>query len=85
MLKVMSGGKPVFVSEMYSPRAGLRPSLVHSGASCPREETPFSKRSLAPDRAGQVRRACWKDSGPIPPPGQVGLGFSANQEGWAAR
>jgi len=81
----MSGGKPVFVSEMYSPRARMSSGSVHSAASCPREETSFSSRFLDSDRAGQARMACWKDSGSIPHQGQDVVGFSSNQEGWAAR
>jgi len=50
--KVMSGGEPVFVLEMYSPRACMRLSSVQSVASYPREETSFSKRFLAPDWEG---------------------------------
>jgi len=81
----MSGGKPVFVSEMYSPRARMRSGSLHSSASCPREETSFSRRFLASDRAGQARMACWKESGSIPHRRQVILGSSSDQEGWAAR
>jgi len=53
----MSGGKPVFVSEMYLPRARMSLGLVHGLALCPSEETTFSRRSLACDRVGQVRLA----------------------------
>jgi len=80
----MSGGTPVFVTEMYSPRGRMRSRSVHSGASCLREETSFSCRFLDSDRARQVRMACWKDSGSIPHWGLVVLGFSSKQEGWAA-
>jgi len=65
MSKVMSGGKPVFVSEMYSPSGHMRLGSDQSAALCLPEETFFSTSLLAPDRAGQVRMACWKDSGPI--------------------
>jgi len=81
----MSGGKPVFVSVMYSPRARMRRGSDYIVASCAREETSFSRRSRTRVRAGQVRMACWKDSGPVPHRGQVGSGFSSNHEGWAAR
>ena len=81
----MSGGKPVFVSVMYSPKARMSLGSDHIGASCAREETSFSRRFRAPVRAGQVRTACWKDSGPVWQRGQVGSGFSSDQEGWAAR
>jgi len=81
----MSGGKPVFVSVMYSPSARMRRGSDHIVASCAREETSFSRRSRTRVRAGQVRMACWKDSGPFPHRGQVGSGFSSNDEGWAAR
>jgi len=81
----MSGGKPVFVSVMYSPRARMRVGSDHIGASCAREETSFSRRFRTHVRAGQVRTACWKDSGPVPQRGQVGSEFSSDQEGWAAR
>jgi len=60
------------VSEMYSPRGRKRLGLVQSAASCLREETSFSKRCLTPDRAGQVRMVCWKDSGRGPNREQVG-------------
>jgi len=81
----MSGGKPVLVSGMYSPRARTTWSSVHSGASCSREETSFSLRSRTLERAGQVRMASSNDSGSIPHLGQVVSGFSSNKEGWAAR
>jgi len=81
----MSEGKPVFVSVMYSPKAGIRRGSDHIVASCPREETSFSRRSRTLARAGQVRMACWKDSGPFSQREQVGSGFSLNHEGWAAR
>ena len=81
----MSGGKPVLVSVMYSPRARRRVGWDHIGASCAREETSFSRRFRACVRAGQVRTACWKDSGPVSQRGQVGSGLSSDQEGWAAR
>jgi len=81
----MSGGKPVFVSVMYSPKGRKRWGSVHSVASRPREETSFSWRSRTLARAGQVRMACWNVSGSVLQLGQVGSGFSWNQEGWAAR
>jgi len=81
----MSGGKPVFVSVMYSPRARMRVGSDHIDASCAREETSFSRRFRTRVRAGQVRTLCWKDSGPVSQRGQVGSGFSSDQEGWAAR
>jgi len=81
----MSGGKPVFVCVMYSPRARMRVWSDHIGGSCAREETSFSRRFRTRVRAGQVRTACWKDSGPVSQRGQVGSGFSSDQEGWAAR
>ena len=81
----MSGGKPVFVSVMYSPRACIRVGSDHIGASCAREETSFSRRFRARVRAGHVRTACWKDSGSVSQRGQVGSGLSSDQEGWAAR
>ena len=81
----MSGGKPVLVTVMYSPRARMRWGSVHSGESCPREETTFGRRSRTHERAGQVSMAGWKDSGSVPQRGQVVSGFLSNQEGWAAR
>jgi len=81
----MSGGKPVLVSEMYSPRARIRWGSDHKAASCPRVETSFSRRSRSLARVGQVRMAWWKVSGSVPQRGQVGFGLSSNQEGWAAR
>jgi len=82
--RVMSGGQPDFVSEMYSPRARIRLGSDQSVASCLREETFFSRRFLTPNRARQVRMACWKDSGPIPHPGQVASRSLSNQEEGAA-
>ena len=81
----MSGGKLVFVSEMYSPGACMRSGSVQSVVPCSMEEGSFSRRSLARDRAGQARMACWKDSGRFPHRGQVVSGLSSNQESWAAR
>jgi len=54
---IMSSGKPVFVSEMYSPslRARIRWGLVHSGRSCPREESSFGRRFQTLELVGQVR------------------------------
>jgi len=62
----MSGGKPVFVSDMYSPEARMRWGSVQSTALCPMEMTSFSRRFQGLTRAGQVRIASWKDSGPVP-------------------
>jgi len=81
----MSGGKPVFVSVMYSPSARMRRASDHIVTSCTREETSFSRKSRTRVRAGQVRLACRKDSGPVSHRGLVGSGFSSNHEGWAAR
>jgi len=81
----MSGGKPVFVSVMYLPKACMRWGLDHIATSCPREERAFSRPSRTRVRAGQVRMACWKDSGPVSHRGQVRSGFSSNHKGWAAR
>ena len=81
----MSGGKPVLVSVMYSPKARTSRGSVHSSASGPREETSFSRRSRALVRGGQVRMACQKVSISIPHRGQVGSGFSSNHEVCAAR
>ena len=81
----MSEGNPVFVSVMYSPRARMRVGSDHIGALCAREETSFSRRFRTRSRAGQVRTACWEDSGPVSQRGQVGSELSSDQEGWAAR
>jgi len=54
----MSGGKPVFVSVMYSLKPRKRVGSDHIGASCAREETSFSRRFRASVRAGSVRTAC---------------------------
>ena len=54
-------------------------------ASCPREETSFSRRSWPLAWAGLVRMACWNVSGSVPQRGQVRFGSSWNPEGWAAR
>jgi len=80
----MSGGKPVFVSVMYSSKARTSWGSDHIAASCPREETSFSRRSQTRVRAGQLRMACWKDSGSVPQRGQVRSGSSSDHEGWAA-
>jgi len=82
---IMSGGKPVLVFVMYSLKARTRRGSDHRVASCPSEETCFSRRSRSLDRAGQVRIACWNVSGSVSQRGQVRLGSSSNQEGWAAR
>jgi len=82
---VMSGGKPVLVSVMYSPKAGIRWGSDHKAASCPREVTSFSRRSRTLARAGQERMAWWEVSGSVPQRGQVGFGSSSNQEGCATR
>jgi len=71
----MAGGKPVFVFVMYSPRARMRMGSDHIVPSPTREETSFSRSSRTRVRAGQVRMACWKDSGPVLHRGQVGLGL----------
>jgi len=81
----MSGGKPVFVSVIYWPSARMRRGSDHIVASCAREQTSLSRRPRTRVRAGQVRMACWKDSGPVSHRGQVGSGFSSTHEGWAAR
>ena len=72
---MMSGGKPVFVGEMYFLRARMRAGSVHSMAPCPREEPSLSWRLLVLDRAGQVRMACGKESGSSLHRGQVVSGF----------
>jgi len=81
----MSGGKPVLVSVMYSPKAGKRRGSIHRLASGPREETSFTRRSRPLFRAGQVRMACVTDSGSVSHRGQVGSGFSSNHDMCAAR
>ena len=81
----MSRGKLVFVSVMYSPRARMRVGSDHIGSLCAREEASFSRRFRTRVRAGQVRTACWKHSGPVSQRGQVGSEFPSDQEGWAAR
>ena len=80
----MSGGKPVLVSVMYSPRARIRWGSDNKVASSPREEPSFSRRSRSLGQAGQVSMACWNVSGSVPQRGQVRFGSSLNQEGWAA-
>jgi len=81
----MSGGKPVFVVVMYSPKGRMRSGFVQRSALGPREETSFSSRSRTRVWAGQVRMVCVKVSGSVPHQGQVGSGFSSNHEGCAAR
>jgi len=82
---IMSGGKPVFKSVMYSLRARIRWGSDHRVASCPREETSFSSSSRSLARAGQVRMACRKVSGSVSQRGQVRFGSLSDQDGWAAR
>ena len=53
--EIISGGKPVFLSVMNSPRACMRWAVVHGGAPCPMEQTSFSRMSRALVRAAQVR------------------------------
>ena len=77
--------KPLFDSVMYSPKARTRSDLNHIPASCPREKTSSCRRSQTCARVGQVRMACWKDSGPILHRGEVSSGFSSNHEGLEAR
>jgi len=67
----MSGGKPVFVSETYSLRSGIRWASVNRGVSGPMEETSFSRRSLPLEQAGQVSMGCSKDSCAIPHWGKI--------------
>jgi len=81
----MSGGNPVLVCVMYSPKARTRRGSVHRLASGPRDETSFTRRSRALFRAGKVRTAWVKVSGSIPHRWQVGSGFSSNHELCAAR
>ena len=81
----MSGGNPVLVSVMYSPKGRTRRGSVRRSASGPRAETSFSMRSRTLVQAGQVSMACVKVSGSIPHRGQVGSGFSSNHEVCAAR
>ena len=81
----MSGGKPVFVRVMYSPRVRSRWGSDHKMESRPREETSFSSTSRSLARAGQERMACWNVSGSISHRGQERLGSSSDQDGWAAR
>jgi len=81
----MSGGNPVLVSEMYSPKACVGWGLVHSGAWCPREGPSFNRRSRVLEGAWQVRMACSKDSGLVPHLGQVVSGFWWTQGGCGAR
>jgi len=81
----MSWGKPLFVSVMYSPTARGRKGSVHRSASGPREEKSFSRRSRTLVRAGPVRMAYVKVSGSVPHRGQVGSGFSSNDDTCGAR
>jgi len=77
----MFGGKPVFVFMMYSLKARMRWDSVHIVASCPREDTSFSRRSRTLARAGQVRMACWKVSGPVSQRGKSGWGSRRTRRG----
>jgi len=63
----------------------IRSVSVHVGVSRLRQETSFSRRSRSLARAGQLRMACWQDSGSTPQRGQDTFGFALNLEGWAAR
>jgi len=71
----MSGGKPVLVSVMYSPKARMRRGSEQVVVSGAREETPVSRTSRTREQAGHVSMACWKDSGRVSHRGQVGSGF----------
>jgi len=71
--------RDVFVESSYEV------GLDHNVASCPREETSVSRSSRTHVWAGQVRMACWKDSGPVSHRRRVWSGLSSNHEGWAAR
>jgi len=81
----MSGEKLVFVSVMYSPGARMRWGSVHNVASRQWEETSSSGALRTLAGVGQVRMACWNDSGSDPHWRQVGFGFLSNQKRWAAR
>ena len=48
----MSGGKPVMVTEMYSPSEERREGSDHRGRSCPTEETAPRRRFLRSRFAG---------------------------------
>jgi len=81
----MSGGKPVFVSVIDSPKARSRWRLVPRLAPHQKEETFVSQRFRILARAGQVSMAYWKVSGSVLHRGQVRSRSSSNQEGSAAR
>jgi len=81
----MAGGKPVLVFVMYTPRARSKRGSDNRGESYPREETFFSRRSRSLARAGHDYMAYWNVLGSVSQRGQVKLGSSSDQDGWAAR
>jgi len=72
----MSGGKPVFVSVMYSPSARMRWGSDQIVVLCLREETSFSRRSRTCVRAGQVSMLAGTTLVRSRIVGRLGLGFS---------
>ena len=81
---VISGGKPVLVAEWYWPKAGRRSLLSHRGLPACSEMVGSRYRSLCLALAGQCRLACSNVSVSQRQRGQVVLGSSEHQEGWAA-
>jgi len=77
--------KPVLVLVMYWRRAFMRGGSVHMGLSTSTLSTSFERRFRACEQAGQGRMPCWNVPWSVPHRGQVVLGFSSNQEGWAAK
>lgn len=53
----MFGGKPVLVTEMYSPSEERREGSVHRGLSHSMEEPATRRQFVAPLLAGQDKRA----------------------------
>ena len=70
---------------MYWPSARMRGPDDQMGLPSSTEVTSPSRRALSRDLFGQCRIACAKDSGAEPQRGQVVLGRSLHQEGWAER
>ena len=81
----ISGGNPVWVAMINRPSACMRGPDDQRGLLSSKEVTSPSRRDLSRFFFGQWRIACVKDSGSEPQRGQVSLGSSLHQEGWAAR
>ena len=75
----------MWVAVINWPRACVRGPDDQRGLLSYREVTSPSRRDLSRSFFRQWKITCVKDSGPEPQRGQVSLGSSLHQEGWAAR